>query len=368
MNGVLIIDKPSGLTSHDVVNRVRRLLNQRSVGHLGTLDPMATGVLPLVIGNFTRLAQFYVNSEKTYEGAVRFGFCTDTYDAEGEPTSEPKGINLRQEDLEPVLARFRGVIEQVPPPFSAKKIKGVPAYKLARKQKEVKLAPVQVEIKELEVLGVDIDRMRFRARVASGTYMRSVAHDLGQVMGCGAHLESLRRTTVAEFTLDDAHTLEELAAKAGKSRYRRDEAAEDEDNLAGATSSREAAKDYSPRRKPWDTADTIAQAPEGRKNLAYPFSEGVLETAQPSTDNVTEDTLQPLLELFIHPRKLLPQMPAVTADELTAARIRDGRPINLFELSRARQIKVFSGQRDLIAIASRVAGTLFHPKIVFVAA
>lgn len=226
MNGVLIIDKPAGLTSHDVVNRVRRLLNQRSVGHLGTLDPMATGVLPLVIGNFTRLAQFYVSSEKTYEGTVRFGFCTDTYDAEGEPTSEPKDVNLRHEDLDPVVSRFRGVIEQIPPPFSAKKIKGVPAYKLARKQKEVKLKPVQVEIKELEVLGVEVDRMRFRARVASGTYMRSVAHDLGQVIGCGAHLESLRRTAVAEFTLDHAHSLEELAARAGKASLEKETNAE----------------------------------------------------------------------------------------------------------------------------------------------
>src|SRR5215472_6243510 len=217
MNGVLIIDKPAGLTSHDVVNRVRRLLNQRSVGHLGTLDPMATGVLPLVIGNFTRLAQFYVGSEKTYEGTVRFGFCTDTYDAEGEPTTEPKTVRLSREELEPAIGKFRGVIEQVPPPFSAKKIKGVPAYKLARKQKEVNLAPVQVEIKELEVLGVDVDRMRFRARVASGTYMRSVAHDLGKALGCGAHLETLRRTAAAEFTIVESHTLDELSKAAGKS-------------------------------------------------------------------------------------------------------------------------------------------------------
>ena len=375
MNGVLIIDKPSGLTSHDVVNRVRRLLNQRSVGHLGTLDPMATGVLPLVIGNFTRLAQFYVGSDKTYEGTVRFGFCTDTYDAEGEPTTESKEVNLRPEDLEPKLARFRGVIEQVPPPFSAKKIKGVPAYKFARKQKEVKLAPVQVEIKELEVLGVDVDRMRFRARVASGTYMRSVAHDLGQAMGCGAHLESLRRTAVAEFTENDAHTLEELAAIAGndvarapRPRPSTSDGAYPETTLTRPAdlSSREAAKDCSPRRKPWDTTDEIEQAPEGRKSLPHPL-EGSSEISLPvyPAGNGTDGTLQPLLELFIHPRKLLPQMPAVTADELTAARIRDGRPINLLELSRARQVKVFSGQRDLIAIATRVAGTLFHPKIVF---
>jgi len=367
MNGVLIIDKPAGLTSHDVVNRVRRLLNQRSVGHLGTLDPMATGVLPLVIGNFTRLAQFYVGSEKTYEGTVRFGFCTDTYDAEGEPTTEPKTVRLSREELEPAIGKFRGVIEQVPPPFSAKKIKGVPAYKLARKQKEVNLAPVQVEIKELEVLGVDVDRMRFRARVASGTYMRSVAHDLGQVMGCGAHLESLRRTTVAEFTEDQAHTLEELAAKARKWRHEKDE---DHDSVTQAAASREAAEDRSPRRKPWEKASAIDQAPEGRKSLFHPLLEGPPENRLPvqPIGNGTHNDLQPLLELFIHPRKLLPQMPAVTADELTVARIRDGRPINLLELSRARQIKVFSGQRDLIAIATRVAGTLFHPKIVFVGA
>ena len=180
MNGVLIIDKPPGLTSHDVVNRVRRILGQRSIGHLGTLDPMATGVLPLVTGSFTRLAQFYVSSEKTYEGVIRFGFSTDTYDAEGEPTSEPRSVNLSREELEAHAAKFRGVIEQVPPPFSAKKIKGVPAYKLARKHKEVVLAPVQVEIKEFEILTVEADRASFRARVASGTYVRSVAHDLGQ--------------------------------------------------------------------------------------------------------------------------------------------------------------------------------------------
>src|SRR5271169_1094784 len=212
MNGVLIIDKPAGLTSHDVVNRVRRILQQRSIGHLGTLDPMATGVLPLVTGNLTRLAQFYTASEKTYEGTVRFGFATDTYDADGEPTTVPQPVNLRAEEVEALAARFRGVIEQTPPPFSAKKIKGVPAYKLARQQKEVILKPVRVEIKEFEILAVEADRVRFRAHVASGTYMRSVAHEMGRELACGAHLESLRRTAVAEFVLEDAHTLDELAS------------------------------------------------------------------------------------------------------------------------------------------------------------
>jgi tRNA pseudouridine55 synthase len=290
MNGVLIIDKPAGLTSHDVVNRVRRILQQHSVGHLGTLDPMATGVLPLVTGSLTRLAQFYTHAEKTYEGTIRFGFSTDTYDAEGQPTSEPQAVILHAAQVETMAAHFRGVMEQLPPPFSAKKIHGVPAYKLARKQKEVTLKPVQVEIKEFEVLSVETDRARFRARVASGTYIRSVAHEMGRLHGCGAHLESLRRTAAAEFKIGDAHTLEQFAAAAGNSAQRDD--------------------------------------------------------------------------LFIHPRLLLPQFPSVTADEANAARIRSGRTVNLPELSRAKQVKVFYGQRELLAIATRVAGSLFHPKIV----
>lgn len=309
MNGVLIIDKPAGLTSHDVVNRARRVLGQRSVGHLGTLDPMATGVLPLVTGSFTRLAQFYANSEKAYEGTIRFGFSTDTYDLDGEPSSPPQSVALKEEAIEALAEKFRGVIEQMPPPFSAKKIKGVPAYKLARKHREVVLDPVQVEIKEFDVLSVDDDRVRFRARVASGTYMRSVAHDMGQALGCGAHLESLRRTGLAEFTLADAHTLEDL-----ENCHR----------------------------------DRSLAVPQEKRNGVEVFS--------------TSADIEPF---FVHPRKLLPNIPAVTADEATAARIRAGRAVNLPELSRSPQVKVFGGQRELIAIASRLAGTLFHPKIVF---
>ena len=301
MNGILIIDKPAGLTSHDVVNRIRRILQQRSVGHLGTLDPMATGVLPLVTGTLTRLAQFYTTSDKVYEGAIRFGFATDTYDSEGEPTTVSQEVSLRANEVESAAARFRGLIEQTPPPFSAKKIRGVPAYKLARQQKEIVLKPVQVEVKELVILGVEKDLVRFHSRVASGTYMRSVAHEMGRELGCGAHLVSLRRVSVAEFSLADAHTLEQLA--------------------------------------------------EGAQHLS---SSG-------ANLNETSETLQ---NLFVHPRKLLPGLPSVTADELTAARIRNGRTVNLPDLSRARQIKVFSGQRELIAIATRVAGTLFHPRIV----
>ncbi len=320
MNGVLIIDKPGGLTSHDVVNRVRRILQQRSVGHLGTLDPLATGVLPLVIGNLTRLAQFYTTSEKSYEGVIRFGFATDTYDAEGEPATPAQAVAPTLDQLLPLAATFRGVIEQMPPPFSAKKIHGVPAYKLARKKKEVVLQPVQVEIKEFEILSAEGDRARFRARVASGTYMRSVAHEMGQKLGCGAHLESLRRTAVAEFTIENAHTLEELEAVA------KSKAAH---TVEGNTAEK-----------------TIPVAmPEVRKTDGA-SSPGALEL------------------LFVHPRLLLPQLPCVTADEANTARIRAGRPVNLPEFSRARQVKIFSSQKDLIAIAARVAGTLFHPRIV----
>ena len=210
MNGVIVIDKPPGFTSHDVVARVRRILKERSIGHLGTLDPLATGVLPLVLGNMTRLAQFYLSSEKGYEGVIRFGFATDTYDAEGEPAAAKVEARLTLAQIRELSKKFVGEIEQVPPPFSAKKIHGVPAYKLARKKKEVKLEPAKVEIKEFEILGWEGECARFKALVASGTYIRSVAHEMGQLAGCGAHLASLRRTKVAEFELKDAHTLEQL--------------------------------------------------------------------------------------------------------------------------------------------------------------
>src|ERR1700688_307330 len=176
MNGVLIIDKPAGLTSHDVVNRVRRILQERSVGHLGTLDPLATGVLPLVIGNLTRLAQFYTSSEKTYEGTIRFGFATDTYDAEGEPTSPAQAGTLSLEHLRQLASRFQGMIQQTPPPFSAKKIQGVPAYKLARKHAQVTLKPVQVEVKEFDLTRVDDDRSSGNAHVGLDALVRAAEH------------------------------------------------------------------------------------------------------------------------------------------------------------------------------------------------
>jgi tRNA pseudouridine55 synthase len=330
MNGVIIVDKPAGWTSHDVVNRMRRILQQRSVGHLGTLDPLATGVLPLVTGSLTRLAQFYIASEKTYEGVIRFGFATNTYDADGEPLEAHGGTaapgcpsgqrpDLNLEHLQQLATGFLGLIEQTPPPFSAKKIHGVAAYKLARKQKEVILQPVQVEIKEFLITTFESDRAHFRARVSSGTYMRSIAHEIGLRLGCGAHLESLRRTSVAEFEISQARTVEEIERQFQSQR----------------------------------------QIEEGRTNSCH-SEPGGKPGGEPAFS--CEPTIE---DLFIHPRQLLPQLPSVTADDPTAARIRSGRPVNLPELSRARQVKVFHGQRDLIAIATRVAGTLFHPKIVF---
>ncbi|HEY7352141.1 MAG TPA: tRNA pseudouridine(55) synthase TruB [Terriglobales bacterium] len=290
MNGVLIIDKACGMTSHDVVACARRILKQRDVGHLGTLDPLATGVLPLVLGNMTRLARFYLASEKSYEGVIRFGFSTDTYDAEGDALGSPQEFSWNLDQVRELASKFKGEIEQMPPPFSAKKIHGVPAYRLARKRKDVELKPAKVRILEFEINDVQGSRAHFRARVGSGTYMRSIAHDLGQLIGCGAHLESLRRTAVAEFTLKEAHTLEQIERAA--------------------------------------------------------------------------ETREAVNELLVHPRKLLPSLPAVTATDEVASRIRHGRPVNLPELSKAREVKVFHGQRDLIAISTRIAGTLFHPKIV----
>jgi tRNA pseudouridine55 synthase len=319
MNAVLIIDKPSGFTSHDVVARVRRILQQRAVGHLGTLDPMATGVLPLVIGNMTRLAQFYLKSEKTYEGVIRFGFATDTYDAEGEPAGLLQQPSLTLEHVRELATKFTGVIEQMPPPYSAKKVGGVPAYKLARKKQEVALNSVQVEIKQFEIVSIEGCCANFQARVASGTYMRSVAHDMGQLAGCGAHLQSLRRTAVAEFGLEDAHTVAELEQAAHNLKERQPNHHRKEDG-------------------------------EGNSNVG--------------NREENDASLESLTELFVHPRKLLPSMPAVSATDEMVSRIRHGRPVNLPELSRAREVKVFAGQRDLVAICTRVAGSLFHPRIV----
>jgi tRNA pseudouridine55 synthase len=289
VNGVMVVDKPAGWTSHDVVARMRHILGERSIGHLGTLDPMATGVLPLVLGRMTRLAQFYTASEKSYEGTIRLGVATDTYDCDGDPVGLPQEVNVTLEEVRLTAASFLGHIQQAPPPFSAKKIKGVPAYKLARRKQEVELQPVEIEVREFMVRGRDGDLVDFRCRVSSGTYVRSLAHELGQKLSIGAHLASLRRTAVAEFNLAQSRSMEQVAEAVSRSG--------------------------------------------------------------------TE-------ELLVHPRLLLPQMPSVTADDEAMGRIRHGRTVNLPEMSRAPLVKVFASQTELACIASRVAGTLFHPKVV----
>jgi tRNA pseudouridine55 synthase len=320
IDGVLVVDKAAGMTSHDVVARMRRICGERSIGHLGTLDPMATGVLPLVLGRMTRLAQFYLppqhgvvplasvagtslppgqalgkRNTKTYEGEIRLGVVTDTYDADGEAAAfevryDPASLSL--ESIRKAAGGFLGRIQQLPPPFSAKKIKGVPAYKLARKHQPVELSPVEVEVEEFETQSLAGDRVRFRAVVSPGTYVRSLAHELGQVLGCGAHLAALRRTRSGDFGLEDAHTLEEIA-------------------------------------------------------IAF-------ESGNP--DSVSA--------LLIHPRRILPEMPSVTAPLESLARLRNGGAVNLPEMSDAPLVKVFANRTELLAIARRIAGTLFQPVVV----
>ena len=292
LNAVIVVDKPAGWTSHDVVARMRGILREKSIGHLGTLDPMATGVLPLVTGKFTRLAQFYGSATKSYEGTIRLGFSTDTYDADGEP-SGPIAANFQVslEEVRAVTDSFVGTLQQVPPPFSAKKVAGVPAYKMARRKQEVELLPVEVKVTEFAILGMHEDLVEFRAEVSSGTYVRSLAHDLGQRLGTGAHLASLRRTAAAEFTIEQTHSLEEIARAASEER---------------------------------------------------------------------------LEHLLVHPRRILPGIPSVTADDEALGKIRHGRTVNLPEVSGSKWVKVFAGQSDLVCLASRVAGTLFHPKVVLI--
>jgi tRNA pseudouridine55 synthase len=210
INAVLVVDKPANLTSHDVVNRVRRITGERSVGHLGTLDPMATGVLPLVLGRFTRLAQFFNDSSKVYEGEIRFGFATDTYDAEGTAVGAVCCVQPTLAEIHLQLPALTGRILQLPPAFSAKKINGVAAYKLARKEQPVEMRPVEVEVRRFEIQSVWGDRARFIAEVSAGTYIRSLAHDLGRALGCGAHLAQLRRTQAGQFDLSQAVNIELL--------------------------------------------------------------------------------------------------------------------------------------------------------------
>jgi tRNA pseudouridine55 synthase len=216
VDGAIIVDKPQGWTSHDAVGKARRLLKTKKVGHLGTLDPIATGVLPLVVGRATRLARFYTRSDKIYFAVVRFGYSTGTYDREGAPASPITEPAIDREELERHMARFRGSFLQTPPPVSAKKVDGVRAYKLARQNIAVELPPSPVDVYELELLEVNGAEATMRAHCSGGTYMRAIAHDLGQAMGCGAHLRDLRRTGSGEFRIEDAKTIPELEQMAAE--------------------------------------------------------------------------------------------------------------------------------------------------------
>jgi tRNA pseudouridine55 synthase len=288
INGLLVLDKPAGMTSHDVVSLVRRATGEKSIGHLGTLDPMATGVLPLLLGKYTRLAQFFGQAEKQYTGEIRFGFATDTFDAEGAAATEAQPLTLDLEQLRALAASFHGEMDQVPPVYSAKKLGGVAAHKLARAGLPVPVKPARIVIHHFELLALRGDTATFQITVSAGGYVRSVAHDLGQLAGCGAHLASLRRTRAGAFTLADAITVDQLKA-------------------------------------------------------------------------ATPGELQAMLP---HPRTLLPEIPAVTVDENTAGRLRNGMQVNLPEYSQAPLVKVFTSPTELIAVAKRVAGTLMQPHVV----
>ncbi len=226
-HGVLIVDKPRGLTSHDVVDRVRRALGCRRVGHTGTLDPDATGVLVICVGKATRLQRFLAAEDKEYIARLRLGFATDTYDATGKPiTTLVTSKQVSVEEIENMIETFRGTIQQIPPLFSAKKHRGQRFYALARRGETVQRHPLTVTIHEIEIIATDGSRLirhsdgtseiTLRVKCSAGTYVRSLAHDLGERLGCGGHLVRLQRTAVGPFRLDDALPLAVLQQKAAE--------------------------------------------------------------------------------------------------------------------------------------------------------
>src|SRR6266581_4250983 len=204
VDGVVLVDKISGITSHDVVERFRRRSHVKKVGHTGTLDPLATGLLVLCVGKATRLQAYLMGMEKTYEGVIQFGWATDSYDAAGTPAGETNEVAVEHVDFLPHVAKFMGELEQMPPQFSAKKVQGVRAYELARKGEVAALTPKKVTVYEFEILSVLGSTARFRVRSSAGTYVRSLAHDLGASIGVPAHLKELRRTAIGNFRVSDA--------------------------------------------------------------------------------------------------------------------------------------------------------------------
>jgi len=292
LDGAIVVDKEQGWTSHDVVAKARRLTQTKKIGHLGTLDPLATGVLPLVIGRGTRLAQFYTRSDKIYEGVVRFGWSTVTYDGDGAPTSGKTEPRLDAAQLETWIESFRGEFLQTPPPVSAKKVEGRRAYELARKSIAVELEPVKVHVYEATILEIDGADVRLRVHCSGGTYMRSIAHDLGRLAGCGAHLAQLRRLASGEFEIAQARTIPQLEALA-------------------------------------------------------------------SSERLT-DALVPLAQM-------LPGIPAVFVDDLTATQIRNGRNFRASPFrsqTAARYVKAIDRRGEMVAVGEAVLPNLYHPVVV----
>jgi len=218
--GILNIDKPKGLTSHDVVAQVRRLSGQRRVGHSGTLDPLATGVLLLCLGQATRVSEYLVASEKTYRAGIRLGVSTDTYDSEGQVIQQAEWEHVTRDQVAKALQGMLGPLQQTPPMYSAIKHQGTPLYRLARRGETVERRPRQVMIHAADLLEWNAPHLEVRIRCSKGTYIRSLAHDLGQQLGCGAHLTSLTRLAVGRFQLEKAFTLDQVQAAAEKGELR----------------------------------------------------------------------------------------------------------------------------------------------------
>ena len=210
-DGVLVIDKPAGMSSTQVVEKVKRKLRVRKAGHGGTLDPFATGVLPVCLGRGTKIARFILAGDKEYEGVMELGIETETYDITGEVVARhPVPQELSLEDIQRIFDEFVGVVEQAPPAFSAAKLHGRPLYKYAREGLKVEKPPKKVEIIEFEALALDLPRVRFRIYCGKGTYLRSLVHEVGKRLGCGATLVELKRLRKGPFTIDEAVSLEEL--------------------------------------------------------------------------------------------------------------------------------------------------------------
>ncbi len=220
MNGIVIIDKPAGWTSQDVVSKLRGILKTRRIGHGGTLDPMATGVLPVFVGRATRGVEFFEHAEKTYEATIRLGLTTDTEDTSG-TVLEEKEVSVSEEDFLGVLPKFRGKIQQIPPMYSALKVNGQKLYDLARKGREVERQPREIEIFKLECLEFNGAEARLLVHCSKGTYIRTLCKDIGEALGCGGCMAALRRVTAGEYTIGDAVTLDELIAAENPENYLR---------------------------------------------------------------------------------------------------------------------------------------------------